>query len=175
MSAAKWVQLVIWSGGLIYISDSPPVFIFACEISAWPDIKNAKCQSENIQSQRLKSSVPDQHANQWHRFFSGRKTLLSLTVRLTDHLIFRQAVRQFLHKNRLVAPMHSRQWNITRNLHRMSLHCENAVKHFSLPKVIKWDRKSGDVLTFLWVKWSGTESSPRFPKRENGENGSIYF
>lgn len=113
MSVTKWLQLVIWSGGLIYITESPSVFKFACKISAWPDIKNAKCQSQNIQSQRLNSSVPDQHANQWHRFFSGRKMLLSLTVRLTDQsgpLVL--TCREANIKKRPIAPLHRRQWNI---------------------------------------------------------------
>lgn len=45
-------EMVIWSGGLIYISQSPSVFIFACKISAWPDIRNAKCHSRRTSSPR---------------------------------------------------------------------------------------------------------------------------
>lgn len=81
------LEMVIWSGGLIYISQSPSVFIFACKISAWPDIRNAKCHSRRTSSPRG-SRAPSQINMQIDDidFFSGRKmVILSLAVRLTGH------------------------------------------------------------------------------------------
>lgn len=173
MSVAKWVQLVIWSGGLIYISESPSVFIFSWKISAWHDIKNVSRRTSSPRGSRAPSQI-NMQINDIDFSLAGKCYFPSVSHWRTAWYSVKGSVSSYVSwrdsQDLSIADNATSFWKSL-----LYLNFRNAVKRFSLPKVIKWDRKSGDVLTLPWVKWSGTESSPRFPKREKGENGSIYF